>query len=197
MKKILLSLSVISLLSTVAVAESTLDGGAYVGIGFGLSSYGDNDLAKDKFAGSSLDKSDMAFRTYGGWQFNKIVGLEVGYSDYGSFQLGVDTIEASSFNVAANLGYTFLDGQLRPFALVGLSYMNSDYPDGSTYDIDANSVGVHTGLGIVYAPSSFHGIGFRLAVDADTYGLDYISSGDTKSYTQTMASTYLGVDYHF
>jgi len=194
MKKTITILSMAAILATSAIA----DGKGYVGLGVGASGLSDSDLVKDlSNDAAKLDTSDVGFLAYGGWQFNKIVGVEAGYNNYGSFSAGNEEIKVSSASVSANLGYDFLDGQLRPFGLIGLSYVMSDYPDVS--NIDASSFGVHTGLGVSYVPKVLKGVGFRAAWSNDFFNVtaDKDINNLDKEYAQLAGMFYLGVDYNF
>ena len=196
MKKTITILSMAAILATSAMAA---EGKGYVGLGFGGSGYVDSDLIKDASKDTAkLDTSDVGFLAYGGYQFNNIVGIEGAYNNYGSFSVSDDKIKVSSVSVAANLGYDFLDDQLRPFGLVGLSYMMSDYPDEGK-NFDASPVGLHLGLGLDYTPTILKGVGFRVAYTLDGYNLTADISKDKldKSYTQTAGLLYLGVNYNF
>ena len=197
MKKTITILSTAAILATSAMAAESK---GYVGLGFGGSGYTDSDLIKDASKETAkLDTSDVGFLAYGGYQFNKIVGVEGAYNNYGSFSVGDnDKIKVSSVSVAANLGYDFLDDQLRPFGLVGLSYVMSDYPDeGKNFDV--TPVGIHFGLGLDYTPTMLKGVGFRVAYTLDSYNLTADISKDKldESYVQSAGLFYLGVNYNF
>jgi len=205
MKKTVTILSMAAILATSAIA---VEGKGYVGLGFGGSGLSDSDLVKDANIHdkkSKLDTSDVGFLAYGGYQFNKIVGVEAGYNNYGSFSAGDGEIKVSSASVSANLGYDFLDGQLRPFALIGLSYLMSDYYKSTYTDFDVSSVAFHSGLGVDYAPTMLKGVGFRFAWVNDIYNVKASKASGTptnikleeKDYAQTAGLLYLGVDYNF
>ena len=209
MKKIIISALVASALSTAVLAGPNSSGG-YVGIGFGTTAYNDSDYLNEALKLDNLDNGDSGYKVYGGYQFNNVVGIEAAYTDYGKFTANNDFAMASTaFSVAANLGYSFLDGQLRPFGTVGLSYISSDYSnypkkvyDGS-YELDitppANNHGAfHYGLGIQYEPDALIGFGFRLAYEADIYAISVQKTGsDDKTYSQGLGIVYLGVQYKF
>ena len=194
------TVSILSLAAILATSAMAVEGKGYVGLGIGGSGYIDSDLVKDVSNDQvKLDTSDVGFLAYGGYQFNKIVGVEGAYNNYGSFSVGdSDKIKVSSVSVAANLGYDFLDDQLRPFGLVGLSYMMSDYPDEGD-NFDASSLGFHMGLGLDYTPKMLKGVGFRVAYTLDSYNLTADISKDKldESYTQSAGLFYLGVNYNF
>jgi len=55
---------------------------AYVGGGFGQSKFKDA-CSGGSFPGVSCDDKDTAFKIFGGYQFNKNIAAEVGYTDLG------------------------------------------------------------------------------------------------------------------
>ena len=189
MKKITLALGVIALLSTAVIAGPN-SSGAYVGLGYGVTEYYDDGWT------SSVDKSDSGYKLYGGYQFNNIIGVEASYTDYGSFTDKVtnsEYVSPTTFSVAANAGYSFLDGQLRPFGILGLGYASVDY---DTSSIDSGNTGtVHYGVGVQYEPTILKGVGFRLAYEADLYLIETIVP--SKTYEQVFDLLYLGVQYKF
>jgi len=206
MKKILTSVLVASALSTALFAGPN-SSGAYVGLGYGTTAYNDGDYLKEELKIDNLETKDSGYKVYGGYQFNNVVGIEAAYTDYGKFTADNDFAMASTaFSVAANLGYSFLDGQLRPFGTVGLSYISSDYSNYPTsldqYTLvtpPANNHGAfHYGLGIQYEPDALIGFGFRLAYEADVYAITIQRTGASdKTYAQGLGTVYLGVQYKF
>jgi len=211
MKKILLSIITIGVLSTSLFSGQNSDG-AYIGLGYGVTGYSDDDYLNKELNLDNLDKSDSGFKVYGGYQFNNIVAVEGSYTDYGEFSADQSFKNKSkSFSVAANLGYSFLDGQLRPFGIIGLGYANTsfnNYPT-STYD---NSTGtytiitppdkghgtIHYGLGIQYEPDILQGAGIRLAYESDIYSMTFERTGsEDKTYTESLGIAYLGIQYKF
>jgi len=205
-------------LSSASVKEKTGEG-VYVGLGIGSSLYNVNvaNATYNYSTGTStvngsqineLDDSDVGYLLYGGYQFNKIIAVEGSYTDYGSFSSTVNgkdySMKPRSFAVYANAGYTFLNGQLRPFGLLGLGYLLTN--QSATYDqlngFDDSIVTLHTGLGIDYYPTKFEGFGFRAAYTNDTY---YDNS--VKTYNNTVETStsmwqyyslfYIGVQYKF
>ena len=209
MKKIIISALVASALST-AVLAGPNSSGAYVGLGFGTTAYNDGDYLNEKLKLDNLDNSASGYKVYGGYQFNNIVGVEAAYTDYGKFSAdrGFSTAP-TAFSVAANLGYSFLDGQLRPFGTLGLSYLSSNYSNypktiaGDPFGADVIApddqyASIHYGLGIQYEPDALIGFGFRLAIEADTYSIVIKETGkDDETYAQSLSMLYLGVQYKF
>jgi opacity protein-like surface antigen len=166
MKKIILASLLAFGLTSSAIASE--DGsGAYVGLAYGATAFDDGDART-----VIKDDTDSGYKIYGGYQFNKIVGVEASYTDYGTFTyVSGRTLESSAFGVAANLGYNFLDGQLRPFGLLGLSALSLDQNNGPVYD-DDSTISVTYGVGVEYYPKAFKGVGFRALWNVEAYSVD-------------------------
>jgi len=198
-KKILLAIMAVTLMPS--IADATDDGsGAYIGLGFGGTAYVDSGFVKEEQTSQDeLDSSDSGFKLYGGYQFNQIIGLEASYVDYGKFTVGDYNHESRSINIAANLGYSFLDGQLRPFSLLGLGYLKNSFPHDNTPSIDENNFAFYLCLGLDYSPKGLGGLGFRMAYEANSFSYDIDSNVTTEedSYRQAFGILYLGVHYKF
>ena len=189
MKKIILaSLLAFGLTSSAMASE---DGsGAYIGLAYGATAFSNGDGTT-----SISDDTDSGYKVYGGYQFNKIVGVEATYTDYGTFKYhSGKTLEASSIAVAANLGYTFLDGQLRPFGLIGVSSLSLDQNHGAVYD-DDKVFAVTYGVGVEYSPKMFQGVGFRAMWNVDAYSVQEYTFSD--SHVEAMGMFSAAVQYKF
>ena len=193
--------------NSIAVTNSHANG-FYVGLGYGMSGFNDGDFGKefDNFKVASDNYTDSGFKLYGGYKFNKIIGVEAIYTSYGTMNFkytegGTGTateIKPNSLNVAANLGYDFLDNQLRPYALVGLGYINYNQTGAQNlYTTDGAFAGVF-GIGLEYSPTLFQGVGFRLAYD-NTFSSVTMSypNKDDESYAQSLGMLSLNVQYRF
>ncbi|WP_372225237.1 porin family protein [Vibrio lentus] len=191
MKKSALALGLIGLVSLPTLAAGT-DGGAYVG--GGLSVYQDSDTD----GAPSLDSSGMGYNLYGGYQFNRIVGVELGYNDYANYKNSTDKLAPTSISVSANLGYTF-DNTIRPFVLAGLSSVDLNANSAAGYDDDSGT-GFHFGVGVEYTPVEH--LTLRLISQADAVSVDdtvkisnsTISTGD---HTLAFNSVSFGGSYDF
>ncbi len=196
MKKSILAMGAAALLSTAVIAGPN-SSGAYVGAGFGATGYADDNYVQD-VGRTGLDKSDTGYKIYGGYQFNNIVGVEVGYTDYGKFSAAQDYIqEANAMSVGANVGYSFLDGQLRPFGIIGLGYVNLDTQNSPVTIVDDTVATFHYGVGIQYEPDALIGFGLRLAYEEDFYSIEHVKVIGTITYLQALGVVYLGVQYKF
>ena len=191
MKKITLALGVVALLSTAVIAGPN-SSGAYAGLGYGTTNYEDNG-----WVGSNVDNSDSGLKLYGGYQFNNVVAVEVAYTDYGDFKNTVTNstyIAPTVFSVAANVGYSFLDSQLRPYGILGLGYASLN--DNDPYLTTDNTGTIHYGVGIQYEPNLFKGVGFRLGYESDLYIIETVFPTNN-TYNQVFSLLYLGVQYKF
>ena len=198
-KKILLIIALTTLMAPIADADE--DGsGAYIGLGFGSTAYVDSGFVEEEQNEDELGSVDSGFKIYGGYQFNQIIGLELSYTDYGEFTAGDYTHASKSANISANLGYSFLDGQLRPFSLLGFGYLKNSFPHrDNTPSIDEDDFAFHLGLGLDYTPKGLGGVGFRLAYEGNSFSYDVDSNASTKddTYRQAFGILYLGAHYKF
>ena len=149
---------------------------------------------------SELDDSDTGYILYGGYQFNKIVGIEGSFTDYGTFSSDLKnrtyTKQPQSYAIAANVGYNFLNGQLRPFGIIGLGYLitNQDC-DYKRLDIwKEDFVTLHMGVGVEYYPTVLKGLGFRASYVADSY-VGEVDTFEGPSTTDKVTHTLLWQNY--
>ena len=195
MKKSLISIaSVLLLLSSASAQEDAnvvapaqeqakvnTGKGFYVGAGVGYSYYWaalsestyNMDNGQYKFSEQDLSDSDTGYILYAGYQFNKIVGVELAYTDYGQYthvditgkEVQQDPVSTSLY---ANLGYNFLNGQLRPFGLLGIGYLQQNQSE-KYLDVDENVATAHFGVGVEYYPTVLKGLGIRATWTSDYY----------------------------
>ena len=212
--------------ATSAPAVVNTGKGFYIGLGAGTGSYSatltnakyyidsDGDNSSSNIKGDNLDGLDDTSSTtiaYAGYQFNKIIALEASYTDHGSYsgELGLNKAfkkNPGSIAVYANAGYSFLNGQLRPFGLLGLAYVDTKQSNAyERIDIDDTAVALHIGTGVEYFPTALRGVGFRLAytIDLFTDNSYDVYEGDNgtsiKSTTlwQALDQLYVGIQYKF
>ncbi|GAD80410.1 outer membrane beta-barrel protein [Vibrio ezurae] len=146
-----------------------------------------------------------------GYQINRIVGVETTYMKYGDIntkESGQSTraFSPESLSVSANLGYTF-DNGLRPFAKIGLSYIDFGEQDSvnSTFkDLDGHG-GIHIGTGVEYALDLGENKGnilFRTGIEGDIANVEVKDSRSLgalvdDNYNWSILSLYAGVGYRF
>lgn len=227
MKKSVISLAVAfaatSLMSAEVLIDEDISEGFYLGAGIGGSFYNVSLTQSSYYLydpegtytinGSDLDQldgSDMGYLFYGGYQFNKIIGVEASFTDYGTFSSKVRryefTMKPQSYAISANAGYNFFNAQLRPFGLLGLGYLvrnqSGAYEKMKAFDNDFATL--HMGLGVEYYPTVLKGFGVRASYTADSYVSDVdtreISTADKVTQTtlwQYYSIVYVGVQYKF
>lgn len=202
-KQLLPSLLLIS--STTTLAEKV--DGFYLGAGYGSFSYDIvQDWDNDSGYGKLIEKTEgNTLKLYGGYQFNKVIAIEATYTDYGDTQGYIYNLfnnkqiveqSPSSFSIAANVGYSF-DNGLRPFALLGLSYITLD----SSYSFleTDNPIAIKYGIGLDYAPMALQGVQVRIAYEVDSYFAEaYNGYGDDVNIDIfSLQSFYAGISYKF
>ena len=225
MKKITTTLLALTLgVSTLLAAETSevnTGKGFYMGAGMGASFYNvaltegsyylQDDTTDYTIEGNNLEKlddSDLGYVLYAGYLFNKIIGVEGAFTDYGSFSGTADVDDGSSvinpntktetftkdpmsMAVYANAGYTFFNGQLRPFGLLGLGYMKTNqsqtYKD---FQFQDDFMTLHYGFGVDYYPTVLKGFGVRASYVLDSYAdYDVDSREDVKGNTAVKTTT--------
>ncbi len=206
MKKVLTGVLLGALLASSAMAEEGGNrSGLYIGAGMGNAGYSDSDLSL-LIGGSEIDDKASGVKAYLGYQFNNVIGLELGYADYGKYEATNPASDysytATSYSLAANLGYSFWNSQMRPFVNLGLAYLSTKHEGMLPVFVDlTNDVGIgfHYGLGFQYEPDILHGVGFRVAYEADMYAtaLSTGSSVTDKTYTQVNNLLYAAIQYKF
>lgn len=182
-----LVLGLISAVSLPALAAGT-DGGAYMG--GGLSLYQDSDTDGQ---GSLLDSDGMGYNLYGGYQFNRIVGVELGYNDYANYKKGAAKLSPTSISASANIGYTF-DNTIRPFVLAGLSSVDLNANKSAGYDDDSGT-GLHFGVGVEYTPIEH--LTLRLISQADAVSVENDYGFKKEDKTLAFSSISFGGSYNF
>lgn len=198
MKRLLLPL-LISTTSFYALAnEQPKVSGFYVGAGFGSFGYSEEDSWGYNTNSISAEADGNSTKVYLGYQFNKIVGIEGTYTDYGTAKakVGSYSMKPTSISLAANLGYTFENG-LRPFGLVGMSSL--DLNQNEELLTDDNGAAFKFGFGVEYTPKALGGVQIRAAYEMDMYAVEYESTNGYYSETNLYAldSLYLGASYKF
>ena len=175
--------------------------GFYAGVGVGSTAYVDNGFAKAQVSqkvDEDIEERSFGAKLYAGYQFNKIIGVELAYISYGEFSVKESyDYRAQGASVSANIGYTFFTGQLRPYVLLGLGYVFSDFPHEGI-PVDDKSPTLHIGFGLDYTPEVLGGIGFRGAYEGNSFSYS-VDQGmeDDKVYVQGFGILYLGAYYKF
>ncbi len=173
--------------------------GFYVGAGFGSFGYSEENSRHDANNNLiSVEADGNSTNMYLGYQFNKIVGIEGTYTDYGTAKakIGSYSMKPTAISLAANLGYSFANG-LRPFGLVGISRLDLNQNEGLLTD----NIGAafKFGFGVEFTPKALDGIQIRVAYEMDMYAVEHKSAnGDYSEFNlNALDSLYLGASYKF
>ena len=175
--------------------------GFYLGGGVGTTVFDDGGAFD--YTDVSIDSDDSSIKFIGGYQFNRIVAVELQYTKYGDINVnhpvvknagykGMD-IESSSTSLAANLGYTF-DSGWRPFAILGLGSLESS-TDVLGLSLSENNTTFHYGIGAEYAPKALSGLAFRVAYEGDLFIEE--GYGYSDEYAMNIGTFYAGATYKF
>ncbi|MCG9624798.1 porin family protein [Vibrio mediterranei] len=184
------ALALTALFATSAFAGAA-DPGFYVGGGYGLTKSKIKNL--DEKNEGSID-AGHALRAYGGYSFNRIVSLEGSYTKYGKAEADNGySWDPTALALTANLGYTF-DIGFRPFATVGLSYLDLNEAGSKQFTSDTGTA-FRYGIGVEYMPAQVEGLGIRLAYEADAFKIESVQ--EHNSDTLNIGSLYLGASYKF
>lgn len=179
MKKAKGALAVLGLAAAVASAAPAFaqDTGFYAGFHLGQSS------SSDACTGiPSCDDKDTAWKILGGYQFNKYVAAELGYTDLGAASAPGAKLEATAFEVVAVGSFPVMD-KLSIYGKLGLFRGDAEAtgPGGSVSETNTDmtwGIGVRydftRNLGVRGEWQQYKGLGGGALVETD---VDVISVG--------------------
>lgn len=146
--------------AALAAACGVASAQGYAGALIGLSQF-DVDCG-----GLSCDKSDTAFKVYGGYEVAPGFAVEVGYADFGKIKIGSGHIKASVLSVVGAYRYAF-SNELMGVARLGLGHVSANSSIGPSDD----KTNLYAGLGLEYAATKEIKIvgAFDLADNGDAY----------------------------
>ena len=141
---VLLPASLVAFSSPVAAQA---DAGWYVGAAYGMTSA---NIDTSSFPGLTIDDGSSGFKLYGGFQFNKYLGAEVGYVDFGSFDVTAGSsgdLSATAYTIAA-VGTLPLNESFALYGKAGMWVWKSKSSIPATTGDDGNDV--FFGAGVRY-----------------------------------------------
>jgi len=176
-------------LSAPASAQGQSDAGWYIGAAYGMTSF---DLDTTGITNPSVDDSDSGFKIYGGFQFNKHLGAEVGYVDFGKAAVSgsisgipfTGNIDLTAMTVAA-VGTLPLNESFALFGKVGLWTWDATASVsalGSAGSADDSGTDAFFGAGLRYNLNK----NFALTLELEMYDSD-----------DSVTMTSVGVRYKF
>lgn len=166
--------------------------GFYIGGGLGST----NIDTEENGLSFNSDTDGNTLKLIGGYQFNRIVAVEVQYTKYGDitpiFALQGYEWAPTTISLTANLGYTFENG-LRPFGIIGLSSLDLGE---SVNNLDDNGAqAVRFGLGLEYTSATLAGVSFRVGYEGDAFTID--SGVSNPDVDVLLGSIYIAASYKF
>ena len=113
-------------------------------------SIGKSELDARCTGGLRCDKTDTAWRVYGGGRFNNIFGGEIGYTDFGDFTRGGGETDAQGVDFTLLAGVPFGSNQnWAVFGKLGVAYTHSDVTGVAPFVTgDEDGWGPRYGLGL-------------------------------------------------
>lgn len=172
-------------LSAVAYAAEPLEKGAYVGAGYGSSTYDDDGA----FRGLFFDDSDNSLQLSGGYKFFKHLAVEGRYQDFGSFTLSdIQTVDIDVTAISVHavgiipFGTTGWEG----FGHLGLGVVSQDVVN---FDDDVTAIGGGLGVRWYATPN------FALTAQVDVFVWEDDSLGPTLDVSA--GATQIAVQYIF
>jgi OOP family OmpA-OmpF porin len=176
-------------LSAPAYAQGQSDAGWYVGAAYGMTSF---DIDTAGVTSPTVDDSDTGFKIYGGFQFNKHLGAEVGYVDGGKATFsgsGIPSLGIGAFSgdlkvtaiTFAAVGTLPLNEQFALFGKAGLAAWDakaSANVAGLSGAADDSGTDLLYGIGARYNLNRNWGITLEYeAVDVEDSGFNMVSLG--------------------
>jgi OOP family OmpA-OmpF porin len=138
----------------------------YIGASAGQSSF-----RTDCESTFHCDKKDTGFKVYGGGKFNDIVGLELGYTDFGKIEASGGETQAWAVPVELTLGVPIGD-RFSVFAKGGGMYGKTDVRASAS---SLTQTGHKSGWGTAWGVGAALGITptVQVRLDWDRYNLDF------------------------
>ncbi|MCD6433944.1 MAG: outer membrane beta-barrel protein [Sulfurimonas sp.] len=172
---------VLIFLMFMGVAFGDRDGGPYVGVGYGISEYNSDGLYENL-------KSDTSnsVTIYGGAYINKYFSVELGYSDFDSWEVDESlTVSYSALSVSTLVHYAFFDDMLDFYAKFGVGQI-----DASGIDSGGSTFVYGGGVGMRFN----EWLSMKVAYDRYTFEYQSSSSGN---YDMNIDYLYSALEFQF
>lgn len=142
----------------------------YIGVSGGQSTFRTN--CSDLF---NCDKKDTAWKAYGGTGVNDVLGVELGYTDFGKINANSGDIEAWAGTLSITAGIPVGD-RFKVFAKGGGLYGRTDVRSSPTTLFDS---GHKDGWGYTYGVGAALGITrtVQVRLDWDRHNMDFVGGG--------------------
>ncbi len=158
-------------LSLAAPGLAAADGGLFIGGSIGSTTIDEN------FDGALLDDNATAFRLVTGYQFSDMLGLEIGYQEFGEFDELQTTISADGWTAGATLDLPLGD-RFSLFGRAGYFFWDADVVvDGFSIDVPGDENPYYGAGARVNLSRNFSLIGDWSRFELDDLDTDVISLG--------------------
>ena len=146
--------------------------GGYFGIGAGESKFERECSNNNVF---SCDQRDTAWKLYAGGQMNDVLGLELGYTDFGKIKASGGETKAWAVPISLTAGVPL--GPVRVFGKAGGLYGRTDVNADPSTLFDT---GHKSGWGWTYGAGASFAVSQTVAIraDWDRYKLDFVGGRD-------------------
>jgi OOP family OmpA-OmpF porin len=184
-RKIMLASMLLAFVGTANAAEPKASG-IYIGAGYGVSGFDDDNLA----SGQDLDDQDKMAQVWAGYKFNKYFGIEARYAGFGTFS--TPDAELDSAAISGHVVATIpLGGS--GFALFGnVGYGNVDFDvsddEGSASETETAYI---LGAGVRWHITEM----FSISVQHDRYAFEVDDFDET--FSLAVGGTTLGIQIIF
>jgi len=163
------------------------DGGPYIGVGYGVSTYHQDDFYSD-----FKDDKSSSIILYGGAYINKYLSVEINYVSFDAWNMGkgyeiddVSSINYSATTINTMAHYPFFDDILDTYIKFGVGQI-----DASGLNSNGFTLGYGGGIGIRFADI----FSMRLAYDRYTFEYRDPASGNYDMYIDYL---YTAVEFQF
>ncbi|PSW17610.1 porin family protein [Photobacterium sanctipauli] len=185
------SVAVVSMAPSAQAAQNDHKG-LYFGVGFGKTSYEEDDWTTGDT--DDIRSDDKSWKILAGYQFSSRWKLEASYTSYGTIErIDRYKFEPTALALTANLGHRFSNG-IRPFALVGLSALNLSQSQPILED--DSGVAIRFGIGAEYVVSQLDDLTVRIAYEGDGFNVENRRFKDVESDV-FLGTYYIGAAYYF
>jgi OOP family OmpA-OmpF porin len=119
------------------------------------------------------DRTDTGFKIYAGGKINRVLGLEVGYSDFGRIPVSGNDVRAWAVPITLTAGVPIgerFDLFAKGGGLYGRTDVNTDLNDSLSAGGERNGWGWTYGAGASFAVTPT----VRIRADFDRYKLDFV-----------------------
>jgi len=120
------------------------------------------------------DRKDTGYKVYAGGRMNHVLGLEVGYTDFGRIRAGDGEVKAWAIPVSLTAGIP-MGNRFSAFGKVGGLYGRTDVRPTFETTVEGEGNARRTGWGLTYGAGAAFALtpALQIRADWDRYKLDF------------------------